>query len=117
MSVLSFALRPARSAHSGPAWRSRRQPPATYLGSYRHLPGAITVEATAPVTVEQAAAVLGVSVSTVHRRIRSGVLKAEQAARPQGKVWLVHLPPDVVVATGQPSPPIASEATAPTAPI
>jgi hypothetical protein len=72
------------------------------------------VEATAPVTVEQAAAILGVSPSTVHRRIRSGVLKAEQAQRPQGTVWLVHLPADTVTATAHLSPPTNPEATAPT---
>ena len=48
---------------------------------------------TAPVTVEQAAAILGVSASTIRRRIRAGSLRVEQVRRPQGVVWLVHLPP------------------------
>ena len=73
------------------------------------------MEATAPVTVEQAAAILGVSPSTVHRRIRNGALRAEQVARPQGIVWLVHLPPGTAAATGEPPPPADPEATAPTA--
>ena len=47
--------------------------------------------ATTAVTVEQAAANLGVSITTVKRRIRSGTLRAEQAQRPQGTVWLVYL--------------------------
>jgi hypothetical protein len=72
------------------------------------------VEATAPVTVEQAAAALGVSASTVHRRIRSGALKAEQAERPQGKVWMVHLPPGTTVASGELPPPSEPEAAAST---
>jgi len=50
-----------------------------------------TTAATAAVTVEQAAAILGVSVTTVKRRIRAGSLRAEQAQRPQGTVWLVYL--------------------------
>ena len=72
------------------------------------------MEATAPVTVEQAAAALGVSPSTVHRRIRSGVLRAERVTRPQGAVWLVHLPSGTAAATGEPPPPTTPEATAPT---
>jgi len=70
------------------------------------------VEATAPVTVQQAAAALGVSASTLHRRIRSGALRAGQASRPQGTVWLVYLPPDLTVATGESPSPAAAEATA-----
>src|SRR5215212_6021620 len=46
------------AALSGPHWCWCRLPPLTYRGSCRHLPGALTVEATAPVTVEQAAAAL-----------------------------------------------------------
>jgi hypothetical protein len=72
------------------------------------------VEATAPVTVEQAAAILGVSPSTVHRRIRSDALKSEQAERPQGKVWLIHLPPGTTVASADLPQPTGAEATAPT---
>jgi excisionase family DNA binding protein len=71
------------------------------------------VVATAPVTVEQAAAVLGVSASTVRRRIRQGSLRAEPAARPQGVVWLVHLPPDATAAADQPPPSAGVVATAP----
>jgi hypothetical protein len=73
------------------------------------------MEATASVSVEQAAAILGVSASTIHRRIRSGALRAERAERPQGAVWLVHLPAAVAGAAGQTPPPTTVEATAPTA--
>jgi hypothetical protein len=57
-----------------------------------------TAAATAPVTVEQAAAILGVSVTTVKRRIRAGFLRAEAASRPQGTVWLVYLPAEAMAA-------------------
>jgi hypothetical protein len=40
---------------------------------------------TAPVTIEQAA-------STIRRRIRAGTLQVSESCRPQGVVWLVHLP-------------------------
>lgn len=54
---------------------------------------------TAPVTIEQAAALLGVSSSTIRRRIRAGSLQVTETRRPQGTVWLVHLPPGVRPAT------------------
>jgi hypothetical protein len=60
---------------------------------------AATVAGAAPVTVERAAALLGVSITTVRRRIRAGLLRAEEARRPQGPVWLVYLPPDAAAAT------------------
>jgi excisionase family DNA binding protein len=75
---------------------------------------AVTTAATAPVTVEQAAAILGVSVTTVRRRIRAGVLRAEEARRAQGPVWLVYLPADATSATTEPPPATSSVATAPT---
>lgn len=65
--------------------------------------------ATAPITVEQAAAVLGVSVTTVKRRIRTGALRGEQAQRPQGTVWLVYLDPAATPAVEE-RPPAASVA-------
>ena len=71
--------------------------------------------ATAPVTVEQAAAILGVSASTIRRRIRDGSLRAQPAHRPQGVVWLVHLPAAATVGTTQPPPPAGAVATTPTA--
>jgi hypothetical protein len=52
-----------------------------------------TVAATTPISVEQAADILGVSITTVKRRIRAGLLRAERAQRAQGTVWLVHLDP------------------------
>src|SRR4051794_36122588 len=73
-----------------------------------------TTVATAPVTVEQAAAILGVSVTTVRRRIRAGVLRAEEARRPQGAVWLVYLPPDAIPPTATDQPDATVVATAPT---
>ena len=71
--------------------------------------------ATAPVTVEQAAAILGVSASTIRRRIRAGSLRAEPVRRPQGVVWLVHLPADAAAGTAEPPPAASAVATAPTA--
>jgi excisionase family DNA binding protein len=52
---------------------------------------------TTPVTIEQAAAILGVSASTIRRRIRAGALRVEETRRPQGVVWLVHLPAGTTV--------------------
>jgi excisionase family DNA binding protein len=57
------------------------------------------VVTTEPVTIEQAAAILGVSASTIRRRIRAGTLQVTETRRPQGVVWLVHLPPGVRPAT------------------
>jgi hypothetical protein len=64
---------------------------------------------TTPVTIEQAAAILGVSASTIRRRIRAGALRVEEARRPQGVVWLVHLPAGTA--------PAAEPATVDTAPV
>jgi hypothetical protein len=64
---------------------------------------------TTPVTIEQAAAILGVSASTIRRRIRAGALHVTETHRPQGTVWLVHLPPGVT--------PAAEAATVDTAPV
>ena len=65
--------------------------------------------ATAPITVEQAAAILGVSVTTVKRRIRAGTIRAERASRAQGAVWLVYLPAAATRAAKE-RPPAASVA-------
>lgn len=46
------------------------------------------------VSVPEAAAVLGVSVATVRRRIRDGSLRAEPVHRPQGIAYAVLLPID-----------------------
>ena len=73
-----------------------------------------TAAATAPVTVEQAAAILGVSVTTVKRRIRAGALRAEEARRPQGTVWLVYLPLAADPAATSGRAPTGTAATAPT---
>jgi excisionase family DNA binding protein len=59
-----------------------------------HLAAGVTVVATTPVTIEQAAAILGLSTSTVRRRIRDGRLRAEEVSRPQGIMRLVYLPDD-----------------------
>ena len=44
------------------------------------------------VSVIEAAAILGVSVATVRRRIRAGHLEAETVIRPQGSAFVVRLP-------------------------
>jgi excisionase family DNA binding protein len=43
-------------------------------------------------TLQEAAAVLGVSTNTIRARIRRGELRAERVHRPQGHVWQVFLP-------------------------
>jgi len=73
---------------------------------------------TAPVTIEQAAAILGVSASTIRRRIRAGALQVEETRRPQGVVWLVHVPPGTAPAAETATvdtTPVTTTATAPTA--
>jgi excisionase family DNA binding protein len=67
------------------------------------------VVTTAPVTIEQAAALLNVSASTIRRRIKAGELRVTETHRPQGIVWLVHLPAGVS--------PAAATATVDTAPV
>ena len=47
-----------------------------------------------PVSVPEAAAILGVSVATVLRRIRDGSLRAETIHRPQGRTYVVLLASD-----------------------
>lgn len=44
------------------------------------------------VKVPEAARILGVSVDTVRRRIRSGALKATRKKTSSGHVWMVELP-------------------------
>jgi hypothetical protein len=46
------------------------------------------------VSVAEAATLLGVSVATVRRMIRTGRLEAERVRRPQGTAFVVHLPVD-----------------------
>lgn len=57
--------------------------------------------ATTAVTIEQAAVILGLSPSTVRRRIRAGVLRVEEVSRPQGIMRLVYLPDGVDPAVTQ----------------
>jgi excisionase family DNA binding protein len=45
-----------------------------------------------PVSIDEAARLLGVYQDTIRRRIRNGELKAHQEARPQGYIWRVTLP-------------------------
>jgi Helix-turn-helix domain len=71
------------------------------------------VAATTPVTIEQAAALLGLSTSTVRRRIRAGLLRVEEVRRPQGVMRLVYLPDDVDPAVTQVSEVTGVAATAP----
>jgi hypothetical protein len=71
------------------------------------------VVVTTPVTIEQAAAILGLSTSTVRRRIRAGVLRVEEISRPQGIMRLVYLPDDVDPAVTQVSGVTGVAATTP----
>jgi hypothetical protein len=107
------------TAHSGHPWRSRRGEPAPYAGAAMSDRPAATsgqdapnAAATAPITVEQVAAILGVSITTVKRRIRAGTLRAEQAQRPQGTVWLVYLDPAATPAAEERPPAAGVVATA-----
>jgi excisionase family DNA binding protein len=42
-------------------------------------------------TLHEAAAMLGVSLNTLRRRIDAGQIRAERVSRPQGHVWRVYL--------------------------
>jgi hypothetical protein len=50
-----------------------------------------SMEGPAAYSLQDAAALLGVSVNTLRKRIRAGQVKAERVQRPQGYVWQVHL--------------------------
>lgn len=61
-------------------------------------------------TLQEAAALLGIGVNTLRRRIAAGQVRAEQIQRPQGYAWRVYL--DVEPASTQ-HPPQESEQEAP----
>src|SRR5688572_24298608 len=88
-------------------------PASVYAGGYHAATADTTVVTTEPVTIEQAAALLGVSASTIRRRIRAGTLQVTETRRPQGTVWLVHLPPGVRPATATDTVDTASVDTTP----
>src|SRR5215217_3954175 len=85
-------------AHAEPG--SRHPPTPARPGARGRHPLGRRLVTTTPVTIEQAAAILGVSASTIRRRIKAGNLRVEEARRPQGVVWLVHLPPGTAPASG-----------------
>jgi hypothetical protein len=49
------------------------------------------------VTVVEAARLLGISIPTVRRRLRTGELPGNQVTTPQGYVWMVEVPDDLPV--------------------
>jgi hypothetical protein len=49
------------------------------------------------VTISEAARLLGISEPTARRRVRSGDLPGTQTPTPQGFVWMVELPDDVLM--------------------
>jgi hypothetical protein len=53
------------------------------------------------VSVIEAARSLGVSEETIKRRIRRGELNGQQQPRPQGYVWMVDIPEEVLASTSQ----------------
>jgi hypothetical protein len=53
------------------------------------------------VPVIEAARSLGVSEETIKRRIRRGELNGQQQPRPQGYVWMVDIPEEVLASTAQ----------------
>jgi len=71
---------------------------------------------TTPVTIEQAAAILGVSATTIRRRIRAGTLQVTETRRPQGVVWLVHLPPGTMSTADVTTADTATVTTTPSTP-
>lgn len=69
------------------------------------------------VSVAEAARILNVSDSTVRRLVKRGRLEAEQAARPQGHVWLVRVPAPASQTAEQPSWQLGAAAANPSAPV
>jgi hypothetical protein len=63
--------------------------------------------AAAGYSLQDAAAVLGVSVNTLRKRIRTGQVSAERIERPQGYVWQVYI--DGLQPPGQPADHPASQ--------
>jgi hypothetical protein len=53
------------------------------------------------VPVIEAARSLGVSEEIIKRRIRRGELNGQQQPRPQGYVWMVDIPEEVLASTAQ----------------
>jgi excisionase family DNA binding protein len=49
------------------------------------------------ITIDQAAARLGVSERTIHRRIKEGKIQAHKVGTPRGDVWCVHLHGSAVI--------------------
>ena len=73
---------------------------------------------TRSLNVTAAAQHLGVSVETVRRRLRAGVLAGTRTATPTGHVWSVTLPVDAVPATATPTAiPIPATSTTPALPV
>ena len=73
---------------------------------------------TRSLNVTAAAQHLGVSVETVRRRLRNGVLAGTRTATPTGHVWSVTLPVDAVPATATPTAiPIPATSTTPALPV
>jgi hypothetical protein len=51
-----------------------------------------------PVSVDEAAAALGVAPNTIRRWLKTGALRGERRERPQGALWRVYLPEQVPAA-------------------
>ena len=60
-------------------------------------------------SVQDAAAVLGISISGVRRGLKSGRLQGQRQSTPQGHVWLVEVPDDQVVNSRSPGRRVAGD--------
>lgn len=73
---------------------------------------------TRSLTVTDAAQHLGVSVETVRRRLRNGLLAGTRTVTPTGHVWSVTLPVDAVPATATPTAiPVPTSIATPALPV
>src|SRR5215213_6946498 len=76
-----------------PARRGARagHPPRRRLHGAMHDAAAPSRDASPAFTLRQAAAVLGISLNTLRKRIADGQVRAERVERPQGHVWRVYV--------------------------
>src|SRR5688500_15290961 len=89
----------ADTAHSGPSGARAGHAPGRTVVRAMTLQGAPITRQQAPpmhrfVPVAEAVRILGLSATTIRRKIDAGELEAERVARPQGTAFLVRVPAD-----------------------